>query len=142
MHLRSDNRLGISKAPLHAPTQGSGTHPRISQEEQEIEVGNSSSSESESMSGSGDMYNYEGHHEPEKDVRSLQVEATPSYQMELNIKLKYDYTNAWGVEIYHDQMQRQVYKTVDCPTPFEKSPWVNYQGDMYVGEDGARYKVT
>ena len=39
-------------------------------------------------------------------------------------------------------MQRQVYKTVDCPTPFEKSPWVNYQGDMYVGEDGARYKVT
>ena len=35
-----------------------------------------------------------------------------------------------------------MYKTVDCPTPFEKSPWVNYQGDMYVGEDGARYKVT
>ena len=39
-------------------------------------------------------------------------------------------------------MQRQVYKTADCPTPFEKAPWVNYQGDMYVGEDGTRYKVT
>ena len=39
-------------------------------------------------------------------------------------------------------MQRQVYKIVDCPTPFEKSPWVNYRGDMYVGEDGDRYEVT
>ena len=62
--------------------------------------------------------------------------------MEFNIKLKYNYTNAWDAEIYHDPMQRQVYKMVDCPTPFEKSPWVNYQGDMYVGEDGARYKVA
>ena len=27
-------------------------------------------------------------------------------------------------------------------TPFEKMPWVNYQGDMYIREDGARNKVT
>ena len=94
MHLRSGNRLGIGKAPLLAPTQGSGTHPRIAQEEQEIEVGNSSSFESKSMSGSSDMYNYDGHHEPEKDVGTSQVDATPSYQMEFNIKLKYNYTNA------------------------------------------------
>ena len=126
MHLRLGNRLGIGKAPLRAPTQGSGTHPPISQEEQDIEVGNSSSFESESMSGSGNMYNYDGHRKPKKDVGTLQVDATPSYQMEFNIKLKYDYTNAWGAEIYHDPMQRQVYKMADCPTPFEKAPWVNY----------------
>ena len=46
------------------------------------------------MSGLGDMYNYHGHHEPEKDVGTSQVDATPSYQMEFNIKLRYDYTNA------------------------------------------------
>ena len=94
MHLRSGNRLGIGKAPSRTPSQGSGTHPWIAQEEQEIEVGNSSCFEFESMSGSGNMYNYDGHHKPEKDVGTSQVDATPSYQMEFNIKLKYDYTNA------------------------------------------------
>ena len=39
-------------------------------------------------------------------------------------------------------MQRCVYKTAKYPTPFEKTPWVNYQGDMYIEEDGARYEVT
>ena len=75
-------------------TQGSETQPQIAQREQEIEVGNSSSSESESMSRLGDTYNYDGHHELEKDVGTSQVDATPSYQMEFIIKLKYDYTNA------------------------------------------------
>ena len=136
------SRLGIGKAPSLATTQGSETHPRIALNEQEIEGSYSSSSETESMSGSGDMYYKGGLHEPEREVGTSLVDATPSYQLEFNIKLKFDYTNAWGAEIYHDPMQRQVYKTADCPTPFEKAPWVNYQGDMYVGEDGARYEVT
>ena len=88
------------------------------------------------------MYHNGGLHEPEREVGTSQVDATPNYQLEFNIKHKYDYTNAWGAEIYHDPMQRQVYKTADCPNPFEKAPRVNYQGDMYVGEDGARYEVT
>ena len=94
------------------------------------------------MSGLGDMYYKGGLHEPKREVGTSHIDATPSYQLEFNIKLKYDYNNAWGAEIYHDPMQRQVYKTTDCQTPFKKAPWVNYQGDMYVGEDGARYKVT
>ena len=79
MHLRSGNRLGVVRAPSHAPTQGSGTHPRIAQEDQEIEVSNSSSSKSESMSGSGNMYHIEGHQEQERDVGTSQVDANPSY---------------------------------------------------------------
>ena len=94
MHLRSGHVLGIGKAPSLATTQGSKTQPRISQREQEIEVDNSSSFESDSMSGSGDMYNFDKRYEPEKGVGTSQVDATPSYQMEFNIKLKYDYTNA------------------------------------------------
>ena len=126
MHLQLGSRLGIGKAPSLATTQRSETHPRIALNKQEIEGSYSSSSESESMSGSGDMYNNGGLHEPEREAGTSQVDATPIYQLEFNIKLKYDYTNAWGAEIYHNPMQRQVYRTVDCPTPFEKAPWVNY----------------
>ena len=66
----------------------------------------------------------------------------PIFQMDFNVKLKFDYTNAWGTEIYHDPMQRHVYKTGKCLMPFEKLSWVNYQGEMYIKEDGARYEVT
>ena len=88
------------------------------------------------MTGSGDMYHNGGLLEPDREVGTSHGDATQSYQLEFNIKLKYNYTNAWGAEIYHDPMQRQVYKTTDCPTPFKKGPWFNYQGDMYVGKDG------
>ena len=40
------------------------------------------------------MYHLDKRYEPAKDVGTSQVDATPSYQMEFNIKLKYDYTNA------------------------------------------------
>ena len=104
MHLRSGSRLGIGKAPSLATTQGSETQPRRALNKQEIEGSYSSSSESKSMSGSSDMYNNGGFHEPEREVGTSQVDATPSYQLEFNIKLKCDYTNAWGAEIYHDPM--------------------------------------
>ena len=88
------------------------------------------------------MYDLTGWQEQARDAGTSNIDATPSYQLEFNIKLRYDYTNDWGAKIYHDPMQRQVYKMVECPTRFEQSPWVNYQGDMYVGKDGARYEVT
>ena len=39
-------------------------------------------------------------------------------------------------------MGRYVYKTGEHLTPFDKYHWVNYQGDMYMGDDGARYEET
>ena len=143
MHLRSGSRVGLDRAPSRAPTQGSRTQSRFAQEEQEIEANYSSTSfESESMSGSGDMYDQLGPHEQAHDEGTSQVDATPSFQLDFNMRLQYDYTNVYGAEIYHDPMLRQVYKSAECPTPFERSPMVNYQGDMYVGKDGARYEVT
>ena len=106
MHLRSGSRLGIGKTPSLVTTQGSETHPQKALNKQEIKGSYSSSSETESMSGSGDMYHNGGLHEPEREIGTSHVDANPSYQLEFNIKLKYDYTNAWGVEIYHDSMQR------------------------------------
>ena len=94
MHLRSGSRVGVVKASSCAPTQDSGTQSRIAQEEQEIEANYSSlSSESESMSGSGDMYDQTGLHNQARDVGISQVDDTPSYQLDFNIKFKYDYTN-------------------------------------------------
>ena len=94
MLLRSGSRLGIGKAPSLVTTQGSETHPRIALNEQEIEGSYSSSSETESISGSGNMYYKGGLRELEREVGTSLVDATPSYQLEFNIKLKFDYTNA------------------------------------------------
>ena len=143
MHLRLGSRLGRTRAPSRAPTQGSGTQFETTQDEQEIEATYSpTSSESDSMSGSGDMYDQMGPHEQAGGVGTSQVDATPSFQLDFNTRLKYDYTNVYGAEIYHDPMLRQVYKTAEHLTPFEQSLMANYQGEMYVGEDGARYQVT
>ena len=39
-------------------------------------------------------------------------------------------------------MSRWVVKLEDVATTFEANPWVNYQGDLYMGESGERYVVT
>ena len=39
-------------------------------------------------------------------------------------------------------MGRYVYKIGEYITHFEISPWINYQGDMYIGEDGVCYEMT
>ena len=106
MHLRLGSRVGIAKAPSRAPTQGNGTQAKIAQEEHEIDPIYFSSFESKSMSGSGNMYDRTDQQEHARDVGTSNIDATQSYQLDFNIKLKYDYTNAWGAKIYHDPMQR------------------------------------
>ena len=39
-------------------------------------------------------------------------------------------------------MNRWVVKIEEHPTAFDPSPWVNYQGEMYVGQEGACYQLT
>ena len=39
-------------------------------------------------------------------------------------------------------MNRWVVKIKEHPTAFDPSPWVNYQGDMYMGQEGSCYQVT
>ena len=52
------------------------------------------------------------------------------------------YINAQGAEIYQDPLRRYVVKIADIRSNHERMPWVNYQDDMYMGHDGARYEVT
>ena len=59
-----------------------------------------------------------------------------------NVKLQFQYANAQGADIYKDPMGRFAVKIADVLSNRHMNPWVNYQADMYMGEDGARYEVT
>ena len=62
--------------------------------------------------------------------------------MSFNVQLHFEHTNEFGTDIYRDPLHRYAFKTAEHVTPFELNPMVNYQGDLYIGKDGARYDVT
>ena len=62
--------------------------------------------------------------------------------MDFNVRLEFVHTNAHDAQLYKDPMNRWVVKIEEHPTTFDPSPWVNYQGEMYVGQEGACYQVT
>ena len=63
-------------------------------------------------------------------------------ELEYEIALMFVYTNVYGAEIYKDPLGRYTFKSAEHRTPFNETPMVNYQGDQYMGTDGARYVVT
>ena len=63
-------------------------------------------------------------------------------ELNFNVTLKFCYTNSLGTNIYQDPVNRYAFKTAECSTPFEEKPLVIYQGNLYIGKDGARYEVT
>ena len=62
--------------------------------------------------------------------------------MDFNVRLQFVHTNAHDAQLNKDPMDRWVVKIKEHPTAFDPSPWFNYQGDMYVGQEGASYQVT
>ena len=75
---------------------------------------------------------------------SLGAQATevPGYSMAFNMRLAFAKANSHGSQLYKDPMSRWVVKIEDVATTFEANPWVNYQGDLYMGQSGERYVVT
>ena len=152
MHLRSGLTLRNSfpQARSRVSTQGSGTNSHSPLEDiiEETSSDSQSNSSLEAWRTRAEMEDSYDLHTPLKNpnVGKDMDSAGPSQPFGLgikyNIRLEFDFTNRWGAEIYHDPMGRYVYKTGEHLTPFEKYPWVNYQGDMYMGDDGARYEVT
>lgn len=63
-------------------------------------------------------------------------------EMDYEVALSFLYTNTYGAEIYKDPLGRYTFKSVKYRTPFQETPMVNYQGDLYMGKDGAWYEVT
>ena len=59
--------------------------------------------------------------------------------MEFNMRLKYEGINAYGAQLFTDPLSRYYVKTSEFVTPLQQMPWVEYQGELCIGEDGARY---
>ena len=55
------------------------------------------------------------------------------YSMAFNVRLAFVKANIHGAQLYKDPMSRWVVKIEDIPTASETAPWVNYQGDLYMG---------
>lgn len=76
---------------------------------------------------------------------SMSLEAqnpkVPEYSMAFNVRLAFMKTNHHGAQLYKDPMNCWVIKVEDHPKVFEAAPWVNYQGELYMGQGGDRYVV-
>ena len=47
-----------------------------------------------------------------------------------------------GAKLYFDSMNNCAVKIEDIETPFELDVMVNFQGDQYMGKNGAKYLLT
>ena len=57
-------------------------------------------------------------------------------------RLRFVMENNHGALIYKDFINRYAVKIEDHVTIFDPAPWVNFQGDRYMGRDGAMYVLT
>ena len=64
------------------------------------------------------------------------------FSMAFNVRLVYVKANSHDAQLYRDPMNRWVVKIGDHPTALDAAPWVNYQGDSYMGQEGVRYIVV
>ena len=158
MNLRSGRQLGASSnsdAASRVPTLGSGTKSVGNLETIREDI--SSDTDSESLSFHGSEMSSEG-----KDVRPSQSQqsldmhaqggsrprtssnpfADANIELDYNVVLKYFTMNINNAYIYKDPWGRFAVKLADTKTPFEVNPWVNYQGDSYMGKHGERYLIT
>ena len=62
--------------------------------------------------------------------------------MEFNMRLKYEGFNAYGAQLFMDPLSRYYVKTSEFVTPLQQVPWVEYQGELCIGKDGARYVLA
>ena len=74
------------------------------------------------------------------------MDTTSSYQsqpigveLDYDRKLRFHMENAHGARIYKDFIQRFAVKVEDHPSEVDPTPWVNFQGDRYMGRGGVMY---
>ena len=149
MNLRSGRYLGSRQADLisRISTHESGTHS-VGNLEGILEC---SSSDTQSDSMSLPESGMEGNPAESFDMHADRLRKgkmsknpfdEPTDEMDFDVTLSFLNTNAYGAEIYKDPLGRYTFKSAEYRTPFSELPLVNYQGDLYMGMDGARYEVT
>ena len=72
----------------------------------------------------------------------VSVSIPNNHLMLSNVRLVFARTNTQDAQLFKDPMNRWVVKIEEHPTAFDPSPWVNYQGEMYMGQEGVPYQVV
>ena len=57
-------------------------------------------------------------------------------------RLRFHSENLLGAKIYIDSINRYAVKIEEQSTVLDLAPWVNYQGDCYMGQDESMYLLT
>ena len=66
----------------------------------------------------------------------------PDIALDYNTKITYVRDNLCGALVYRDPQNRFLIKIEDQHTDYEATPFVNYQGDRYIGQQGEMYLVV
>lgn len=66
----------------------------------------------------------------------------PDIVLDYNTKITFIRENTHGALIYKDPQNCFLIKVEDHPTEFEATPFVNYQGYCYIGQQGEMYLVV
>ena len=62
-------------------------------------------------------------------------------ELQFNMRLEFCWENAFGVKVYVDMWNNHAVKVNDPYNKFDLAPWVSYQGNYYMGIDGAIYNI-
>ena len=73
---------------------------------------------------------------------NLSNQSLPNVELDYDGRLRFVMENNHGALIYKDFINRHVVKIEDHVAIFDPAPWVNFQGDRYMGRDGAMYVLT
>ncbi len=60
-------------------------------------------------------------------------------EIQYDSRLRFQEENLHGAKIYKDSINRLAVKIEDYFTSFDPAPWVNFQGDRYMGRDASMY---
>ena len=60
--------------------------------------------------------------------------------MAFNLRMAFAKANNHATQLYKDPLIIWVVKIEDNPMAFKAAPWVNYQGEIYMGQEGACYQ--
>ena len=82
-------------------------------------------------------------------ISDTSMDTTDSYQsqqigveFDYDVKLYFHMENAHGAKVYKDYGQKFAVKVEDHPSDHDPAPWVNFQGDRFMGRDGTMYLLT
>ena len=73
---------------------------------------------------------------------NLSNQSLPNVELDYDGRLRFVMENNHGALICKDFINRYAVKIEDHVTIFDPAPWVNFQGDRYMGRDGAMYVLT